>query len=329
MFRPLALAASVLLITACEPVGSTSITVTSEPVALYPDEPERETIGSLRYTGGLVISSDHDRFGGWSGMELNDDATRLLAISDRASWMTASLRFDDGGQLAGLTDVLIAPIVDSVELPLGGNEVDAEGIASVGNGVYVVSYERLHRIEHYDLGEDWQGVENAMPYRLFTAPGAERLRGNAGVEGLATADGILWAGIEYPIVEGRPHTLWRFDLGDENAEPVSLGLNLTPGFGLTALDVDDEGGLFVVERFYARDVGNRIRIGHLPGASLDNLSGPLTPTLLAELTPDMTVDNIEAIAMARIDGETRLFLMSDDNFNGQQRTLLLSFVAEN
>jgi hypothetical protein len=39
--------------------------------------------------------------------------------------------------------------------------------------------------------------------------------------------------------------------------------------------------------------------------------------LLAEITPDMTVDNIEAIAVIEIAGETRLFLMSDDNFNAR------------
>jgi hypothetical protein len=40
------------------------------------------------------------------------------------------------------------------------------------------------------------------------------------------------------------------------------------------------------------------------------------------------VDNFEAAATAVINGETRLFILSDDNFNASQRSLLLSFAVE-
>ena len=39
----------------------------------------------------------------------------------------------------------------------------------------------------------------------------------------------------------------------------------------------------------------------------------------------MTVDNLEGAALATVNGETRLFLLSDDNYNPAQQTLLLSF----
>ena len=54
----------------------------------------------------------------------------------------------------------------------------------------------------------------------------------------------------------------------------------------------------------------------------------LEPALLAELTEDMTVDNFEGMTVTEVNGETRLFLISDDNFNEAQRTLLLSFAIE-
>jgi hypothetical protein len=190
-----------------------------------------------------------------------------------------------------------------------------------------VSFERQHRIDRYEIGADWSATATAVASPFPAPPGADRLRNNAGIEALALSGEALWAGVEYPLVEGQPYTLWRFDPADETAAPRALALALTSGFGLTALTPDGEGGLFIVERFYSRDIGNRIRIGRLSVETLNEGSGLITPDLVAEISPEMTVDNIEAIALAQIDGENRLFLMSDDNFNARQRTLLLSFAV--
>lgn len=47
---------------------------------------------------------------------------------------------------------------------------------------------------------------------------------------------------------------------------------------------------------------------------------------LLRLTPPETVDNFEGLAIAPgSDGGVFVFLLSDDNFNSLQRTLLLSF----
>jgi YD repeat-containing protein len=326
LFR-LALAASTLLVAACTE-AETGSTLTAEPVALFPDDPGRERVGALRYTGGLVLSSDDDRFGGWSAIEVSEDGARLLALSDNASWMTARFAYDGDGRLSGLTDIDITPMLDSDGRLLEGDAADAEGLAPLGGGSYAVSFERQHRIERYEIGADWSAIATAAAEPLPAPPGAERLRNNAGIEALAVSGEALWAGVEYPLVEGQPYTLWRFDPADETAAPRALALALTAGFGLTALAPDGEGGLFVVERFYARNVGNRIRIGRLSVETLNEGSGPIMPELVAEISPEMTVDNIEAIALAEVDGEPRLFLMSDDNFNARQRTILLSFALE-
>ncbi|MCP2669504.1 esterase-like activity of phytase family protein [Maricaulaceae bacterium EIL42A08] len=324
----LALAACALLVAACGGESSDAPMVAAEPVALFPDDPGRERIGSLRYTGGVVLSSADERFGGWSAIELSEDGSRLLAISDSATWMTAELRFGAEGQLTGLSDVTLVPMLDLEGRKLSGEAADAEGLASLGDGQYAVSFERQHRIDLYELGQGWAAVETATAAPLPAPPGANRLRNNAGIEALAVSGDGLFAGVEYPIMEGQPYQLWRYDLSDIEAEPGVIDLNLTAGHGLTAMAGDGEGGLFVVERYYARNVGNRIRVGHLAAEALANATAPVSPQLLAEITPDMTVDNIEAVAVVEAGNETRLLLMSDDNFNPSQRTLLLSFVLE-
>lgn len=325
-FAP-ALSLSVLIsLAACAPDAEPKRdTLSWESLPLFPEDEGRMGLGSLRYTGGLVLDSEDDRFGGWSAMELTPDGRGLLAVSDRGHWMSAELVFDQDGQLSGMTEVKITPLRDEAGAPLDGLLADAEGLAPLGDGRYGVSFEREHRIWVYPLGEDWARLEEARPTPFPPIPGAERLRANAGAEALARVESAIWVAIEDPIVEGQPHTLWRFDLTDLTRPPVSRQVALTPGFGLTALTHDGEGGLVLLERSWRRGVGNHVQIGHFPAGALDSGDALGRPLALAMLEPEVAVDNFEAVAVVRIKGERRVFILSDDNFNAAQRTLLLSF----
>ena len=314
-----------LLVIGCGGGAETTATLAAEQVVLFPDDPSQRTLGELVYSGGVALSSSDARFGGWSAMEISEDGARLLAISDSATWMTARLLYGEDGDLTGLSDMVITPILDEDGRPLEGVRADAEGLADLGDGRYAVSFERDHRIWVYDIGADWSGMNTALPEPMPAPPGADRLRNNAGTEALVRSGSALWAAIEYPIVEGQPHTLWRYDLAEPSAVPVSRSVALTSGFGLTALARDGEDGLIIIERFWRRGVGNRIRIGRLEAGALEAAGDPAAPALLAALEPDMSVDNFEAVALIEIEGERRLFILSDDNFNARQRTLLLSF----
>ncbi len=323
--RRLLAAALVFAAAACGPSIPDTTALTARSVALFPDDPDRSELGALAYSGGVALSSNDPRFGGWSAMEVSADGARLLAISDSASWMTARLLYDEDGALTGLADIALTAMLDEDGAPLTGVRADAEGLADLGDGRYAVSFEREHRIWVYDIGADWSGIETATPTPFPAPPGADRLRDNAGTEALARLDRTLWAAIEYPIVDGQPHTLWRYDLDQLTAPPISSSLALTPGFGLTGLVPDGEDGLLIMERFWTREVGNRVRIGRMAPGAFDAAQGPVAPAPLAALEPEMSVDNFEAIAVARMDGARRVFILSDDNFNPDQRTLLLSF----
>jgi len=320
------LAASALALAGCSdrPLPSD---IVSMPVALYPGDPERLDAGELIYAGGVSAASADPRFGGWSAIHVSADGKRLLALSDRGTWMTARLAYDEDGWLTGLEQLELADLLGPDGRSLQGSRGDAEGLASLGGGRYAVSFERDHRIWAYDLGDNWERVGHALPQVFAIPPGARHLRDNSGIESLALSGGWLWAGLEYPVIDGQPHRLWRYDPDSPQTPPRAFALSLTPGFGLTALTGDGAGGLFILERFRSRAAGNRVGVlHHLDGEMLAEAgSGLLIPTPLARLEPDMTVDNFEGLAMVQTDGETRLFIMSDDNFNASQRTLLLSF----
>ncbi|MGJ3232534.1 MAG: esterase-like activity of phytase family protein [Oceanicaulis sp.] len=317
-----------MLAAACGSPAPQDAGVAAEPAALFPDDPGRAQIGALRYAGGLVLTSETQGFGGWSALELNEDGSRLLALSDSGVWMRARLEVEDGSP-AGLAEIRLAPVLGPDGAPLAGDRADAEGLAPLGDGRYAVSFERDHRIAVFELGADWSGIDTAVETAFPAPPGADRLRANAGIEALAADAERLYAGVEDPLVSGQPHTLWVYDRTALGAPPRALQLALEPGFGLTALTIGPDGALYLVERFWAREVGNRIHISRLSADQLAAAGGaPLTPERLATLSPDMTVDNIEAAAFAEIDGAPMLILMSDDNFNAEQRTLLLAFRLE-
>ena len=329
--KPLWLAGALALTAACgAQAGDTrseerAVMIEAVSVPLYPDDPERRDAGALIYRGGLALTSPDPAFGGFSALELSADGTRLLAISDRGQWLVADIIHDADGAPLALDNARMAPLRDFDGAPLEGRWADAEGLAHWSDGVYLVSFERHHRVESYILGEDWAQIGSANATRLPPPPGADDLPDNGSLEALAVQSGVAWVGVEYPQGITGVHSVFRYDLSDPGAEATRHAVQLAPGFGLVAFAELGDGQLLAVQRFWNRDLGNRIRISLISEAAILDPRNRPAGEFLAEITPDMTVDNIEAAAMVTIDGRPRLYLLSDDNFNASQRTLLMSF----
>ena len=77
-------------------------------------------------------------------------------------------------------------------------------------------------------------------------------------------------------------------------------------------------GWYVVQRSFAPPIDARAQVRRM----LPN--GELGPVLIALKLPG-TTDNFEGIAAERRGDGVRLYLLSDDNGNPPQRTLLLAF----
>ncbi len=90
-------------------------------------------------------------------------------------------------------------------------------------------------------------------------------------------------------------------------------------YRITGLDRDPSGaGWFVVQRLYRAPIDMRARVRRM---APDGTLGPV----LIELKLPGTTDNFEGIAAETRNGRTRLYILSDDNFNPAQRTLMLAF----
>jgi hypothetical protein len=160
-------------------------------VPLNPAKPAQAELGSLRYRGGLWLSSPDPRFGGLSDLRVSRNGERLLAISDCGYEFEATLVYGPEGWLSDLSDPELAPLRAPGDIALAHDEGDAEDLARMADGSLVVSFERRHRLWRYPPGErPLKGVATALP----EAPGFSRLEPNLGIEAMTgLADGRLLA----------------------------------------------------------------------------------------------------------------------------------------
>lgn len=318
--RILALA---LFLGACSPLAAQApIAEQWRAVAVeaIPVEFGAQQAGALLFRGGLELRSTDSAFGGLSGMEVFEDG-RLIAVSDNGAWFDAQLVLDDAGALVGVSGMRTALMRDVSSAAFGSKEEgDAEALAQLQDGRFAVAFEQRQAILFYDMNRDGP-FGAATPGPPLAGVGA--LPANVGLEAIATlANGDLLIGAEGGGAGDTP--LWRASPQASEGVASEVRYRAAPGFSLTSLDRLPNGDVIALERFYAPVIGPRARITRFQEDAL--AGGVIAPAELARLAPPHALDNFEAIAaIALPDGETRLYILSDDNFNARQRTLLLAF----
>lgn len=320
--RALAALALILLTGAACDAQVASITVTATPVPLMADGSAEQRVGRLQFRGGFALESSHQRFGGWSDLWVAPDGSHMIAISDRGSWLDLRLVHDAQGRLAGIGPARIGPLIDARRRPLHGNPSDAEGLAALPDGSFLVSFERRHRVWHYPAATVPFSRE---PRPLPTPPGIEEAPNNGALEALARlADGRLVA-IAEALVDNGANAAWLF--ADERWSRFSY--RAEAGFSPSGAAGLQNGDLIVLERAFALLAGFRIRLTRVPQAQL-RPGAIARGEELVRLDGRHSIDNFEGVATRTGPaGETLLYLIADDNFVRWQRTLLLMFaIAE-
>jgi len=295
------------------------VRVASRTVALSAEDTSINAVGKLVYRGGLVLQSDDARFGGLSGLHVEADG-RLVAVTDKGHWFVARLTHSEAGELTGVVDARMAALRGVGGEALRRKEdADAEEVVRLSDGRFAVSFERSHAIRLYDLEAD--GPEAAAEKEIALS-GVEPLKANESLESLALLDdGLVTAG---EGVTNRNPPFWIVPLAPETP-PAPAGRATTKDFyGLVALARAPDGDYIAMERFFAPILGVRIHLRRVTRASID--AGRWEGETIADLAPPVGVDNFEGLAVVPgADGAVRLYLISDDNFNDSQRTLLYAF----
>lgn len=279
--------------------------------------------GQLEYRGGLILTSSFRRFGGLSGLRLDDDGNGFLAVSDKGHWFRGRLRYN-GKALAGLSDVVAAPLLgENGRTITSRGWYDSESLARDG-GIAYVGLERVHQILRFDIGAD--GLR-ARGTALPVPAAMKRLPRNKGIEALvAVPRGRPLGGTLIAISErglDRDGNIIAFLIGGPT--PGQFAVKRTADYDISDATSLPDGSVVLLERKFSLTGGVGIRIRRIrldqfaPDALVD---GPV----IFEADLGYEIDNFEGIdAHITPEGETVLTLVSDDNFFMLQRTLLVQF----
>lgn len=293
----------------------------SSSLPLRIDDPAARRIGKLVWRGGIAMTANSRNFGGWSDLHVTADGRTLTSVSDEGAWLTATIEYDGDANLAGLSSARLGQLrgLDG-KLIATKAEADAEGMARLPDGSWLIAFERDHRLWRYE-------TLTATPTRLEGPVDIGRQPANGGIEALATLpDGRLVAiSEEY---SQRPGTVTGW-IG----QPVpggrfqwrSFSYATIPDFKPTALAVLPDGSFATLERAFDMIRGVRVRVMRFDPAQLQP-GGTVQAEELARLDSPYSVDNLEGLAATKgARGETLLWLISDDNFNPLQRNMLMLF----
>lgn len=289
---------------------------------------DRRRFGKLEWLGGLVLSAPSPHFGGWSGLAIDADGRRFVAVSDAGTWLTGEFTYKSGA-LAGIANGRIGPLLaQSTGALKRGRDRDAESLTLAGGtlakGELLIAFERNHRIGRFDI--DDRGVSAPLGY-LRMPPEARRMRSNNGLEALAAIQagphkGATVAFAERYLDTSGHHTGWIWTKG----EPKRLAVRDIGEFDLTAAAATPDGGLLLLERRFRWYEGVQMRLRRIAPAAITP-GAPIDGDVLLEADMGFEIDNMEGMAVHRgRGGETIVTLISDDNFNSAlQRTLVLQF----
>jgi hypothetical protein len=302
--------------------GSSPQLVELLPIELDSRNPQQKEFGRLEFLNGFHLRSRDPRFGGLSGLTIGADG-RLYAVSDAGYWVSAQMIVDSEARLLDLSDWNIQPLLSSTGAPVTDPLHDAEALARALDGSFLVSFEKAHRI--------WRYPPPPITFRSLPVPVAipaevARAPSNGGLEGLAILPhGRLLALTEEFQNPDGSFKGWLI----EGEQFFELSYLPSQDFRVTDCAALSNGDVIVLERRY---VPFGILSARLKLVRAENIRprSILVGQELIKLEYPLEVDNFEGVAVQedRRNG-TILYIVSDDNYNPLQRTLLLQFRLAN
>ncbi len=325
--RLIAAAGIMALLAGIQSAAAAEVTVSAVQITRFKDSALDQPVDKLIWRGGIAMVSQEDTFGGLSGLTFTGSDHRAVFVSDRGNFVSGQLAYDDANRLFGFIGVSIEPMRNSKGEPLPRQYArDAESVDTVyRNGVPVavrVGFENLTRVADFALSD---GVPGGAAREVPIPDWLSQLRTNSTLESVCVAPaGSPIAGSTLLLAEGAfdadgNHRGWL--LGQSDKGPVSY--RSSAATDPTECAFLPNGDLLVLERGVSflsfsmvlrRVKAAEVRAGNvMAGEVLLSAGGG-------------EVDNMESMAVYTAkDGETRVVIGSDNNFNDWQRSLLLEF----
>jgi hypothetical protein len=289
-----------------EPVPAVTI-VRFEPVPLDRADASRIQVGALRFLGGWNVQSNDPRVGGISAMHV--EGGEVLALSDAGTMVRFPIPARAGTARAEVTKLVEGPGRSSSK-----SDRDTESMAVMGPFAWV-GFEQLNAVWRYNRGT-WTTSGGAAPKAMA------EWESNSGAEAMVRLPDGRFLTFSEGDDEERDSPLLLFD-GDPAVPGTRAGeLRYRPpaGYRVTDAALLPDGRLLILNRRWRLLEGGSAK---LVVASLGQKV--VEGRVVADFHNPLTVDNMEALSVAREGAETIVWIASDDNFNPLQRTLLLKF----
>lgn len=302
--------------------------VNAKPVEFAANLRNGDRIGKIRILGLLQLPSfsvNNLRFAEFSDLAWDDDNEILYAESDQGGLFWLKPVFTN----SYLTDVKLIKALPLRELTNGKalrwTRTDAEGMDIVNgrNGrkndaELLISFEREPRILRYRT--DGTAISQyALPKPLDEIKNYHSANKALEAVCIDPDHGVLTAP-ELPLRDERPGYTRIFDLNGK-----SWYYPATKNNGIVALECMGHGNILVLERDYRTLMVHTIitlRKIHLPATLPDGATLPAETLVRLDDSNGLRLDNFEGLTRHR---GNRYFMISDNNDNFLQRTLLLYF----
>lgn len=308
------------------PATGQALEIRAEPIPLLIADRNGDRFGRLTFLGGLVLEADHRAFGGFSGLAVLATGDAILAVSDLGTILSARLQTGADGRPLGLGNAWLAPLLDSTGRRFRRKrDKDAEALAvDPVTGEAVIAFERRARFARVRL-DDPQGLRT----RPVPAPPSAAGNSNSGFEALAifppgtTHAGKMFALTERGVNDGDSEG---FLIDGENH--LAFKVKRTGGYSITDAAVLADGRILILERRLTTIMSPRVRLRMLSADRIED-GAVLDGTVLFEPGGGTEIDNMEGLAVHRDPkGQSVVTMISDDNFNPFQRTVLLRFMLD-
>lgn len=312
---------------------------------------------ALGYSDALdKLTTDGAEVGGLSALAWDSRRHAYAAIEDHSGDQVSRMWFFQDAAHPRVTGTMTLSKPDGTAYD--GTDMDAEGLAVLPDGDYLVSSEVEPSIRIFDR-TGRQVDELPVPARFRVAPAGEATA-NATLEGLtispdghtiyAAMEGTLSGDISSAgVADFRRILVYRHQHGGW-ALARQIGYRVQPGNRISEAQAYD-GGLLIMEAAYDATKGNSIQLFALHPArarSVDRVSDlgdqprlVARKTLVSDVTSCPTLgatakepqtnplmDNFEGMAIRPLSRhESEVLLVSDDNFSATQTTRLLRLAA--
>ena len=309
------------------PAMAVEVSVSASPITQFKDSGVDERADGLVFRGGIAMVSQDDTFGGLSSLAVTGPDHQVTFASDRGNFVTGQLVYDDGGRLFGFIGVRIEPMRNSRGMLLPRQYAkDAESLDTVyRDGVPVavrVGFEHLTRVADFALTD---GVPGGAAREVAIPDWLSDLRTNERLESLCIAPpaspiaGSTLLLTEEALDEDGNHRGWL--LGHNDKGPI--GYRNSPVVNPTDCAFLPNGDLLILERGVSM-LSFVMNLRRVPADEVRPNTIMAGELLLS--AAGGTIDNMESVAVHTApDGELRILIGSDNNFNDWQRTLLLEF----